>query len=153
MYYPGFFSSKWISEPFLCSLFSAVCMMRGHESDSEPVMSRSSWRKGMLNTTWTESYVPRYFILSYRYFWWSSYNVATEFSLCYQSRNWHRWSALSNATLRWKCRFKTEHSSTLCREETARKQNATQTGRVFLTEVIPRSKCCRGRTNAVLGFT
>ena len=37
-------------------------------------------------------------------------------------------------------RFKTEHSSTLWHEETARKQNATQTGCVFITEVIPRPK-------------
>ena len=49
-------------------------------------------------------------------------------------------------------RFKTEHSSTLCREETAWKQNSTQTGRVFITVLMPRPKCCRG-TNAVLGFT
>ena len=36
--------------------------------------------------------------------------------------------------------IKTEHSSTLWHEETAWKQNATQTGRVFITEVIPRPK-------------
>ena len=43
MYYLGFFSLKRKSEPFLSSLFSAVCLMRGHEirSASEPVLSRS----------------------------------------------------------------------------------------------------------------
>lgn len=44
-------------------------------------------------------------------------------------------------------RFRTEHSNALCREGTARIQNATQTGRVFITEVIPRPKCCCGRMN------
>ena len=46
-------------------------------------------------------------------------------------------------------RFKIEHSSKLCREETAKKQNATQTGRVFIsrgnTKMLPQQDECRPR--------
>ena len=37
----------------------------------------------MLNTTWTETYLPLYLILhvSYRYFWWSTHNVASRIFL------------------------------------------------------------------------
>ena len=99
----------------------------------------------MLNTTWTETYmyVPLYFILRrYRYFWWSSYNVATEFSLCYQSCNWHRGSALSNATLRWKCRdsrLVAKKQKTKCYSSWTRLYNRGNTS----SKMLPRQdECC-----------
>ena len=139
MYYTGFFSSKWISEPFQPFAFSV------------PGCSHDAWTWNQIVNLWcrillgkkerltqrirTETCTSKFFIPSYRYFRWRSYNVAIKFCLCSQSWNWHdrlyqMYLSDENAEIQdWTFRH------TLSRRY--RKQNAIQTWRVSITEVIP----------------
>ena len=106
----SFFSSKWFSEPFWpfpFSRFSVVapwCMdMKSSSANSEYAWNFTIFRvllgkRGCLTQRLKpETHVP----LSYIYLWWRWLQRCWRiFCQCYQSCNW---SALSNASLRWKC--------------------------------------------------
>jgi len=129
-----------------------ICMMRGHEIRWRTyALLHSSWKNGMLLKHSVKE-LRHYILPSYRYFWWSSYYAATKYFLCYQSCNWHEWSALSNASLQWKCgdsRLSIQARFVAKKQKTKCHPNLT---RLLYWGNTSYKHCC-GRTSTFLGFT
>ena len=115
-------------------------------------LSHSTWPKGMSNTMFKTLDTCTTIVYQVFYFWWKWHNVATAHFLSCQSCIWHRWLALSNASLRWKCgdsRLSIQARFVAKKQETKCYLNWT----CLYYQCNTLSKRCYGRTNTVFSFT